>query len=571
MAQRGPKALRMARISLGEATLPSSPASRASVQRWSTWPSTEEAMWSSYPRAVRSRLVSTVTARTSGRATPSVCAAAAAPWAAACIMARPPEAGTLNMTTPSRTASRAAPSTVLGMSWNLRSRNTSPPRLRTASTAGGPKAVKSCEPILKRLTCPARVSTSPTARSMESTSRATMSRSLGSRGMVVLEGLHGHLSFEERLDAAYGSLGAVHGGVVGDVQDHRRPPDEVGVLAGAAIFGRVEDQRDFSALHQIDDVGPELLGDLVDELHRHALPGKELGRPRGGDQSEAHVGEALGHLEHRTLVAVLHGQEDLARGGQGRACRELRLDVGLAEVAVDAHDLARGLHLGAEEHVHPGELDEGEDRFLHRDVPQLALGGQSEVDEAPAQHDLGGELGQGDADGLGDEGDGARGARVDLEHVERLVLDGELDVEEADDAELPGKRARLFLDPVDLIVAQGIGRQCAGGVARVDARLLDVLHDAAHDHALAICDGVHVHLQGILEELVHEDGMLGADAHRFAHVGLEVLAVVDDLHRTAAQHIGGPHEHGIADALRDALRLLEGARGVSGRLLHPEV
>src|SRR5262244_3457779 len=130
-------------------------------------------------------------------------------------MARPPEAWTLNMKTPSRTASRAAPSTVLGMSWYLRSRNTSPPRLRTASTAGGPKAVKSCEPILKRVTWPARASTSPTARSMESTSRATMSRSLGSRGIVVLEGLHGHLSFEERLDAAHGGLGAVHGGVVG--------------------------------------------------------------------------------------------------------------------------------------------------------------------------------------------------------------------------------------------------------------------------------------------------------------------------------------------------------------------
>src|SRR5215467_56325 len=336
MAHRGPSALRMARISLGEATLPSSPASRASVHRWSTWPSTEEAMWSSCPSAVRSRLVSTVTARTSGRATPSVCAASAAPWAAACIMARPPEAWTLNMKTPSRTASRAAPPTVLGMSWNFRSRNTSPPRLRTASTAEGPRAVKSCEPILKRVTWPARASTSPTARSMESTSRATMSRSLGSRGIVVLEGLHGHLSFEERLDAAHGGLGAVHGGVVGDVQDHRRPPDEVRVLAGAAVLGRVEDQRDFSALHQIDDVGPELLGDLVDELHLHALPGEALGRPRGR------------HQEHRALVAVLHGEEDLARRGQGRAGRELRLDVGFAKIAVDAHDFARGLHLGAE-------------------------------------------------------------------------------------------------------------------------------------------------------------------------------------------------------------------------------
>ena len=63
-------------------------------------------------------------------------------------MARPPEAWTLNMKTPARVASRAAPATVFGMSWNLRSRKTSAPRLCTASTAAGPAAVKSWEPIL---------------------------------------------------------------------------------------------------------------------------------------------------------------------------------------------------------------------------------------------------------------------------------------------------------------------------------------------------------------------------------------------------------------------------------------
>ena len=148
----GPRLVRSAAISLGEATQPSRPAAAAIPARWSTWPSTELATPSSRLSAPRSRLVSTVTASAIGRRTPSSFAAAAAPSAAAAIMARPPEAWTLNMSTPRRAASRAAPATVLGMSWNLRSRKTSAPRLWTLSTAAGPAAVKSWEPILKRVT-----------------------------------------------------------------------------------------------------------------------------------------------------------------------------------------------------------------------------------------------------------------------------------------------------------------------------------------------------------------------------------------------------------------------------------
>src|SRR2546422_10498795 len=45
----------------------------------------------------------------------------------------------------------------------------------------------------------------------------------------------------------------------------------------------------------------------------------------------------------------------------------------LAEVAVDPHDLAGGLHLRSEDRVHPGELYEREDRLLDGDVRELAV------------------------------------------------------------------------------------------------------------------------------------------------------------------------------------------------------
>src|SRR5690242_8255902 len=302
ITQSGPRLARSGAISLGEATHPSRPAAAASPAQWSTCASREPVTPSSRLSALWSRLVSTVTARASGRRPPSSRAPAAAASAAAAIMARPPPACTLNMSTPMRAASRAAPATVLGMSWNLRSRNTSAPRLCTLSTAAGPAAVKSCEPILKRVTTPWRRSTSRSASLRVSTSSATIRRS----GVIVfLEWLHRDLALEQGLDAADGGLGAVHGGVVGNVLGHRGPPDQVGIAPRAPVLRGVEHQRDLAPLHQIDDIGAVVLVDLVYDLYRHALALQELGGADGGHEAEAHLGEALGDLEDRALVAVL--------------------------------------------------------------------------------------------------------------------------------------------------------------------------------------------------------------------------------------------------------------------------
>src|SRR5216117_2570979 len=74
----GPSATLSVRISRGDATQPSSPASRARSARWSTCASTLEVTPTSRWSARRSRLVSTVTPRTSGRGTAKSAAAFAA-------------------------------------------------------------------------------------------------------------------------------------------------------------------------------------------------------------------------------------------------------------------------------------------------------------------------------------------------------------------------------------------------------------------------------------------------------------------------------------------------------------
>ena len=50
----------------------------------------------------------------------------------------------------------------------------------------------------------------------------------------------------------------------------------------------------------------------------------------------------------------------------------------------------------------------------------------------------------------------------------------------------------------------------------VHARLLDVLHDAADQHVLAVADGIDVHLDRHVEEAIEQHRAVVRDAHRGA-------------------------------------------------------
>ncbi len=181
---------------------------------------------------------------------------------------------------------------------------------------------------------------------------------------------------------------------------------------------------------------------------------------------------------------------------------------------------------------------------------QLSLLEARHLGNGVTEHGPRGHLGQRHADDLGDEGHRAGGARIDLQDVDRVVADGELDVDQPHHAEGPGQGLRLRAQGAHLVVAQGVGRQRAGGVAGVDAGLLDVLHDAADHDPLAVGHRVDVDLERVLQELVDEDRMLGGDDDRLAHVVVEVLLVVDEAHGAAAQDVRRPHQHGVADGWR---------------------
>jgi hypothetical protein len=166
----GPQARRTARASCAEQTAPSIPAflaKRASATaRFSIGPDIP------ISRKVASlKLVKTVTASSFGRSFRSPAASRAA-----CITAVPPDAWSVSRRTcGSFNAPETAFATVLGISWNFRSRKIWAPASASFSTARGPSAVKSWLPTLNSPTAPRSFRAKAVADWRLSTSRATIS------------------------------------------------------------------------------------------------------------------------------------------------------------------------------------------------------------------------------------------------------------------------------------------------------------------------------------------------------------------------------------------------------------
>ena len=134
------------------------------------------------------------------------------------------------------------------------------------------------------------------------------------------------------------------------------------------------------------------------------------------------------------------------------------------------------------------------------------------------------------------EGHGARRARVSLDDVQRVGEQRELDVDEAAHADAASNGLGRGRDALEFACGQRHGRQHAGGVARVDACLLNVLHDRAHEEFVAVVQRVNVDLDGCVQEAVDEERAAGEE--QLGVVAGEVFAkrrlVVDNRHAASA-------------------------------------
>ena len=194
---------------------------------------------------------------------------------------------------------------------------------------------------------------------------------------------------------------------------------------------------------------------------------------------------------------------------------------------------------------------------------------QAETRERRADHQLRGDLGDRHADRLGDEGHGARGARIDLEHVDVAVLDA---------------RYCTFISPTtpsavaSAIVWRSIsaivsrGSECGGSEQAESPEWMPASSMCSitpqTKTSRAVAERIDVHLDRVRKIAVEEQRVLAehrvdlpglvvriARPHigrhqlgqRAEQVGVQRVLVADDLHGAAAEHVGGPHDQRQAE------------------------
>ena len=355
-------------------------------------------------------------------------------------------------------------------------------------------------------------------------------------------------------------MAAGDGRLVKDFVHQRFAADGVAVGDGFFACGGVDDHRDVA----VDDVVHDVRAALRDFVHLFAgdaLCLQVCGGAAGSDDFVTGGDEQARHFGRFVFVVVFDRDEDGAAGGGQAFARAADAFVeGFGEGGAESHDFAGGFHFWAEDGIDVAEFGKGEDGFFDgvEGRPFFvadALGG-----EGLSGHAARGDFGERPSGRFGDEWHGARGARVHFEDVDGIAFDGKLGVHESHHAEGAGECFGLRFDLFADGGGEAVGRQRAGGVAGVYARLFDVFHQAAKNDGFAVADDVDIDFDGIIKEAVEQDRRVGRDVERFFHVVFEVGVVVDDVHRPPAEDVGRAHDQRVADFLR----LGEGFRGVGG-------
>ncbi|MNV06527.1 hypothetical protein D3C71_969090 [compost metagenome] len=287
----------------------------------------------------------------------------------------------------------------------------------------------------------------------------------------------------------------------------------------------------------------EGLGDDADAVRRGLAQGADDGG--AGARVVVGVGDAL----DLDLVKAVQAGFQTAQG----------LLHGFLEGAADGHDLADRLHGRGQVRLGTRILFKREARDLGDDIvdARLEAGRRHHGDvvlklvQGVADGQTGGDLGDGEAGGLGRQGRGARHARVHLDHDHAAVgrVDRPLDVGAAGlDADLAQDVDRAGPHQLIFFVGQRQGRGDGDAVAGVDAHRVDVL-DRADDDAVVrrVADDLHLVFLPAQHRLFDQDLGGRRQVETALHDLVELLDVVGDAAAGAGQGEAGADDGGQAD------------------------
>ena len=241
----------------------------------------------------------------------------------------------------------------------------------------------------------------------------------------------------------------------------------------------------------------------------------------------------------------------------------------------DGHDLAGGLHLGAQLAAGVGKLVEGPLGHLHHNVVQrglkagTGLAGDVVFDlvQRVAKGDLRGDLGDRITGGLGCQsgGTGHTGVHLNDRIFKAVRVQRQLHVAAAHDPQMGDDVQRGLPQHLEFLVRQSLGGGHHDGVAGVDAYGVKVLHGADGDHiAHAVPHGLELDLLPAEDGPLHQD--LGDGGRVQAGLGddAQLRLIGGGTAACAAQGKGGTDDDGIADAGGHGQRVLHGFSNVGG-------
>ena len=248
------------------------------------------------------------------------------------------------------------------------------------------------------------------------------------------------------------------------------------------------------------------------------------------------------------------------------------------ERAADGHRFADAFHLRGERGVGLREFLEGEAGDFGHDVINArfeARGGFArdvilEFVEQVADGELGGDLRDGKAGGLGRERGTAADARVHLDddHAAVLRADAELDVRAAGlDADGADDGEALVAHDLKFLVGQGLDGRDGDAVAGVDAHGIEVF-DAADDDAVVGLVAHHFHFVFLPAEegFFDENFVHGRKLNAVLGNGFKFVLIVTNAAARAAEREGrADDERETADGFRDSAGFVEIMRHAGNR------
>ena len=263
---------------------------------------------------------------------------------------------------------------------------------------------------------------------------------------------------------------------------------------------------------------------------------------------KAQLAESLCQLLQLLFVLICNSEEDAAVLRHVHACARNRLVECSCVVIVNSHDLACRFHLRSEGNIDIlhfgkgkygsfdgnirfGRHKTGEVAHLLQRVPHGCT--RRQIDHLHIRN-------------LAQKRNGATRTRIDLDDIDLIVDHDVLDVEQSLDMKIQCQSLRIVDDGVKNTCGKRLRRINGDTVTRMDAGALDMLHDARDDNRHAVAYTVNFDFRA-LHIAIDEHGMIGRDLDRTVQVVAQLLFLVDDLHRPAAEDIGRSHHDGIAD------------------------